>query len=860
MPLEIGTELGPYAILGILGKGGMGEVYRARDSRLGRDVAIKISAERFTQTFEREARAIAALNHPNICQVYDVGPNYLVMELVEGEAPKGPLPLEEVLNIAGQIADALQEAHEKHITHRDLKPGNIKITPDGKVKILDFGLAKLGGPSQAVRTEDSPTISMAATQAGMIVGTAAYMSPEQARGKLVDSRADIWAFGVVIYELLTGKRLFEGEDLTETLASVVKEHPSLDAVPIRVRRLLESCLQKDPRKRLQSIGDMRLLVDGVHETVTSPQSRARWLWQALATFAIAGLAVLALVHFREPARESPALHLSIPLPERVNQFSYVKVSPDGSRVAALFVRDNQSGLWVRPLDGTEWKRIDSTLNARTPFWSADSRFIGFFADGKLKTVSATGGPAKELCPGTGLGRGGAWNTNGDILFGSETGPMRRVSSNGGPCVEVLREKAKLRTGFPEFMPDGKHFIYSGDDVARGVFTASLEDVPQDELVGKKVLEDRSSAIYTESAGLKGGHLLFVRAGILMAVRFDPARMQPDGDPFAVADHASFTLTPPEIAASVAKNGTVVYIANSTPSFQAEWTDRTGKQRSQIDIPGDSRGVALSPNGRQATVNRRSGGIHLYDLDRNSEVQLTVAATSGTGIWSEDGTQIAFAATIDGVSGIYRKAANGSGKEELWVATPENVPRLAQWTRDFLIYTIVDPSTRGDVWYLPNPGKADSKPVKFIAGSASESYGQLSPDGHWLAYISNETGRNQVYVRQFPEGGGFARISVDGGSEPRWSRTGSELYFTRAGERDRDRQLMAVAIHVDARGELHAGNPATLFNFSTLTYVLENNMWTYDPHPDGNRFFLATQAAGATPTLNVITNWGKFAKN
>jgi len=606
------------------------------------------------------------------------------------------------------------------------------------------------------------------------------------------------------------------------------------------------------------------LLDAAPEKLVSAQPRRQLLWPAIAALAIAGLAVLALVHFREPAPEAASLHLSIALPERATQLGYVNVSPDGSRVAAVFSRDNQFGLWVRPLDGTDWKRVDSAQNARTPFWSPDSRFIGFFADGKLKTVSAIGGPAKELCPGTGLGRGGAWNANGDILLGSEVGPMRRVPSSGGPCVDVTKKEANTLAGFPEFMPDGQHFIYfgqtQGEAGTRGLYAASIEEVPQGGIVGKKLLDDLSSAIYTESAGLNGGHLLFVRAGTLMALRFDAATMQTRGDPFSVTDQASFTFSSPQIAASVAKNGTIVYIANDSAPFQAEWTDKTGKQRSQIDIPGDSRAVALSPDGRQATVNRRSGGIHLYDLDRNSEVRLTVATPSGTGVWSPDGTQIAFGATIDGVAGIYRKAANGSGKEELWMATPENPPRLAQWTRDFLIYTVIDTSTRGDIWYLPNPDKADSKRVKFIAGSASESFPQLRPDGHWLAYTSNETGKNQVYVRQFPEGGGFARISADSGIEPRWNRAGSELYFTRGGERDRDRVLLAVAIHVDARGQLHAGSPAPLLGFSTLTYVIENNMWTYDAHPDGNRFFLATQAATASPTLNVITNWRKIAKN
>src|SRR5215471_637909 len=410
----LGQIVGHYKIEDELGAGGMGRVYRATDSKLGRQVALKCLPEAFAKDperlgrFEREARLLAALNHTNIAAIYGFeeaeGVHYLVLELVPGETlaqllKRGPLKVPETVGVCKQIAEALEAAHGKGIIHRDLKPANIKVTEDDKVKVLDFGLAKaLDQTPSRTSMSDSPTISMAASNVGVILGTAAYMSPEQARGKAVDTRADIWAFGVVLYELLTGKRLFEGEDLTETLASVVKEQPRLDAIPERVRRLLAACLQKDPKKRLQSIGDMRLLIESPETAATklAPHA-ASWLWPAIAVVALLGLAVLGAVHFRESPAVDTVLRLSVPLPEGATLPGHLALSPDGRRLAAQFSRNGWTGLWVRALDGTEWTRIDSTRNARAPFWSADSRFLGFFADGKLKIVPAVGGPSRDLC-------------------------------------------------------------------------------------------------------------------------------------------------------------------------------------------------------------------------------------------------------------------------------------------------------------------------------------------------------------------------------------------------------------------------------------------------------------------------------
>jgi len=873
----IGTKLAHYEITSHLGTGGMGEVYQAIDTKLGRSVAIKFLPVAFSSDaarlarFRREAQVLASLNHPNIAHIYGLEESgekrCIVMELVEGETLQtrinnGPLPVDEALAIATQIAEALAVAHERGVVHRDLKPGNVMLTSDGRVKVLDFGLAKAhdANPSDT-SPSNSPTVaSLAATNAGVILGTAAYMSPEQARGKSVDTRADIWAFGVVLYELLTGKRLFEGEDLTETLASVLKETPNLDAIPERMRRLVSSCLQKNPKKRLQSIGDMHYLLEAPAEVRADAPPRFRWLWPAIAAIAVLGMTVIGITHFREKPPTDAVMRLSVALPAGAAGLGHLVLSPDGLRVAATFSKDNWAGLWVRALDGTDWIRLDFTQNARSPFWSRDSRFLGFFAGNKLKVVSATGGPAKELCTDTGLGRGGTWNRDDLILFASEVGPLRKVQSTGGACTAVTKTDPTIGKAAPQFLPDGKHYLYAGsvlgDTTKRGVYAASLDD-PIDAGLGRKVLEDDSSVVYAELPGIGGmGHLLFLRGTTLMAQLFDSGKIEPGGDPFPVATQASYTNTRPLIAAAAASNGTLVYIASLYSQYQLTWIDRTGKMRTKVGSPADQRSVSLSRDGDLATMNRINEGMRLYDLARGSEIRFSTASDTSAGVWSPDGSQIVYAATLNGVRGIYRKATNGSGKEELLLPAQDNDRRPSDWSRDrrFLVFTEVDPKTRADIWYLPEPGKPDSKPVKFLNTPATESQGQLSPDGRWLAYVSDETGKAEVYIRQFPSGEGFARVSVDGGREPRWNKNGSELDYVRIGEHGFE--LMAVPLQSDSHGGLRPGTATALFDFQTLTSVPQSNAWIYSPHPDGLRFLVAVSAETATPSINVITNWRK----
>jgi hypothetical protein len=509
MSLAAGSKLGPYEILALIGAGGMGQVYRARDPRMGRDVAIKISAERFSDRFSREVHAVAALNHPNICHLYDVGPNFLVMELVDGESPKGPLPLAGALRFAAQIAEALGAAHEKGIVHRDLKPANIKIKPDGTVKVLDFGLAKLNRDREGAdgaASENSPTLTMDMTQAGVILGTAAYMAPEQARGKPVDKRADIWAFGVVLYEMLTGQRLFEGETLSDTLIEVATKEPDWERVPVEVRRLLKKCLEKDPKRRLRDIGDAWELVGQVSDLPPSePRAqRAVYALAALAAAATIALAALAFVHFREKPPAAPVQRFEIAAPSGQTQTPgppAVVLSPDGSRL--LFTAPGPSGaslLWLRPLDSLEAHPLNGTEGADgTPFWSPDSRQIVFTAGGKLKKIDAAGGSAQVLCD-AGRGFGGFWTPDGKIVFSAvrPSGPpdLFEVPEAGGtpsPLPGVDRSVLEFR-GFPTLLPDGRHFVYMRQpgSTIPAVYLGSLDAKP--EVVSEKCVDSLSDQI------------------------------------------------------------------------------------------------------------------------------------------------------------------------------------------------------------------------------------------------------------------------------------------------------------------------------------------------------------------------------
>jgi len=858
-----GTKLGPYEILAPIGKGGMGEVWKARDTRLGRDVAIKISAEQFSERFEREARAVAALNHPNICTLYDVGPNYLVMEYIEGATlaeriKEGPIPLEEALGIARHVADALEAAHEKNIIHRDLKPANIKIKPDGSVKVLDFGLAKMGG-TPAAKPEDSPTLSMAATQAGMILGTAAYMSPEQARGKEVDKRADIWAFGVVLYEMLTGTRLFQMDDITDTLAAVLRHEPEWEQVPAQVRRLLRKCLEKNPKKRLRDIGDVWELLEETPAALSSPsRSRFSWMGWGIAAIAVVGLAVFAFVHFREAAPRQPSSRFQVQPPGQSGGGQF-KLSPDGRYLAIVANDAGGDRLWVRPLDLLQAQPLPGTDGASFPFWSPDSGFIAFFAQGKLKKVAVTGGPPQTLCDAP-SGRGGAWNADGVILFAPAlTGGLYRVPGAGGVSVAVTQSEKDHR--FPEFLPDGRHFLFLCHLCTKpeneGIYVGNLNGTPPVLIVPN----DDSPATYVPSTTFgRNGFLLFRRENTLMVQPFDPVKLRPLGEMFPFAEQVGTAGTTQGTAAFSASGSGVLAFGSGGTGGNRElvWLDRAGKRLGVISSPAAiNNSAVLSPDENKVAIaisdSQGNADVWLQDLIRGTMSRFTFRpGLNRSPVWSPDGSRVLYVSrSRSGAEDLYLKPASGAGKDELLLNVGTNA-FVYDWSHDgkFILYTDFQDKTYYDLWLLPLNGSL--KPIPYLQTPFNETLGQFSPDGRWMAYASDESGKWQVYVQPIPPAGAKWQISTAGGSQPRWRHDGKELFYVAA-----DQKLMAVPIKMGGASSLtfEQGAPQSLFEGVTFN-VGQYLTFFYQPAADGQRFLVNAPAGGTSSTtpITVVLNW------
>ena len=840
----IGKKLAHYEITSMLGKGGMGEVYRAKDRKLGRDVAIKVLPEEFSKDsdrvsrFEREAKLLASLNHTNIAAIYGLeecgGMFALVMELAEGTTladhiSREPVKLEEALPIAQQIVEALEAAHERGIVHRDLKPANIKVLPDGTVKVLDFGLAKaLENKIAEADGSNSPTLSMAATRAGIILGTAAYMAPEQARGTGVDRRCDIWSFGVVLFEMLAGKRLFDGETISDTLAAVLRADIDWNLLPkdtpANIAALLRRCLTRDRKQRLQAIGEARIAIAGyLANPVSAP----------------------------EIAAEIPQIRFEISTPP-TSQPTSIAISPDGRRLVFVGLAENREMLWLRPLDQIEAQPLMGTEGAFLPFWSPDSGSIGFFADGRLKRIDLAGGRPRTLTNAT-LGGGGTWNRDGIILYSpTALNPIYRIPASGGEPAAITQVKPPKQIGhcFPEFLPDGRRFLFVSWGSHLGIYLASLDSA-----------EIRKLTTADIAAYAPPGYLLFIRQGTLFAQPFNPARGEIAGDMVQIADSVGFDNQARIGGFSLSETGVLAYrTSEGTGSRQLVWFDRTGRELKAVGKADDNnlRYPEISPDGRRVAVARtveRNTDVWLMETTRGVPSRFTFEAPMNVNpVWSPDGSRIAFGAIRGGISNLYQKASGGAGGDEVLLESSLNKFPLS-WSPDgrFLLFVQLNPETGSDLCVLPLAG--EKRPFPLANTVFDEDNGQFSPDGRWVAYQSNESGKNEIYVQSFPDPGSKLLVSTGGGIAPRWRPDGKELFYIAP-----DSTLMAVPMQ--STGEvLKPGVPAALFQTRIAlggTSVRQKHQ--YAVAPKGRRFLInaSTSEPTASPIV-VVTNWSRSLK-
>jgi Tol biopolymer transport system component len=875
MPLSIGTRLGPYEILGPLGAGGMGEVYKARDTNLGRDVAIKVLPALFARDpdrlarFEREARTLGAFNHPNIAQIFGLEASGsvrgLAMELVAGEdlstrIARGALPLDEALPIARQITQALEAAHAQGIIHRDLKPANIKLRPDGTVKVLDFGLAKaLEAENDSASLANSPT--MMASMPGVIIGTAAYMSPEQTRGKVVDKGADIWAFGCVLFEMLTGTRAFAGDNLSDLVAAILKTEPEWSALPAAtpaaLRRLLRRCLAKDPRERLHDIADARLELDEaqtgpLESTVSQPSRRGeRLAWTAVLTLMSLTAIAFAVVLFARHAPSTPEMRLAITTPPTTDPASFA-ISPDGQQIAFVATDAGRARLWLRSLNSESARPLAGTEGAAFPFWAPHGRSIGFYADdGKLKRIDVDGGTVRVLANAP-LQRGGTWNSADTILFAPVTGSILRIPATGGEPTPVTRLDAQQSTqhSIPQFLPDGDHFVYyvSGGPDVRGVYVAALSK-PE----GRRLVD--SDAI---AASVAARHLLFVRGTTLFAQQFDLARLQLTGTPFPIAESIAMrttTRTTQVAALSASTAGRIVYrTASAALERQFVWFDRSGGELAKVGDPDreSPSSPSLSADQRRLAVHRQVGGntdIWLLETGRGILSRFTSnEANEIHPLWSPDGSRILFGSNRGGAFSLREKSTIGAGDEKLVLPMQT---QATDWSRDglFVLIQLRESKTSGDIWAVPMSTSQKRFPV--VQTDFEERGGQFSPDGKWIAYESTESGRWEIFVQPFPGPGPKMRVSVNGGAQVRWRPDGKELFFIALDDR-----LMATPIMLPSNGgSPEVGVPVPLFATRVGGAVQSFSRQQYFVSPDGRRFLMNTILEnGPSSPITIILNW------
>jgi Tol biopolymer transport system component len=897
MPILPGRRLGPYEVLAAIGAGGMGEVYQAHDTKLGREVAIKVLPEAFAHDaerlsrFQREAKMLAAMNHPNIATIYGLeqsnGTSYLVMELVLGETlaervkRDGAVPMEEALAIAKQISEALEAAHEKGIIHRDLKPANVKVTPEGKVKVLDFGLAKaFEGDAVSSNPSESPTLSRAATMQGVILGTAAYMSPEQARGKAVDKRTDIWAFGCVMYELLTGKQAFQGDDITDILAAVVRAEPDWQALPaatpLQVRSLLRRCLQKDKTLRLQAAGDARI---EIQEALTAPIAaattaasgtrgwRERLAWAAAATMTLIAVAFAVSFVLRAPKPPQPLQQVRLSAEIGADASLYTAsgpaaiLSPDGARLAFVAVgADQKERIYVRSLDQLQATALSGTENARDPFFSPDGQWLGFFADRKLKKISVQGGAAVTLCDALNA-RGGSWGEDGTIVFTPELQvALSAVSSAGGtpqPLTTLDKQAGEITHRWPQMLPGGKAVLFMSSINGGGATGASSEDadiVVYSMTSGQRKTLQRGG-FYPRY--LRSGHVVYMHEGTLFALPFDLQRLEVTGQPAPILEGVATNPIYGGAQFSFSENGNLVYLAGrgGDQNVSIYWMDRDGKFTPLRETPGGYRNPAFSPDGKRLALEINDGkrrDIWVYEWERDTLTRLTFAGEDNVfPVWTPDGQRIVYSS--QGKGGTYNLwwiRADGAGDAQR-LAESKSQQYAGSWRPDgkVLAFFPINPGTNYDIMTLPIEGDEKSgwkpgEPKPFANNAFNERFPAFSPDGRWLAYGSNESGSYEVYVRPFPGPGGKWQISTGGGAFPKWSHNGKELFY-----RTPESKIMVVT-YANSGDSFHADKPQL---WSPGQFTDRGGSFNFDLHPDGKRFaVLKAQGTEQTAAVNKVS--------